>query len=224
MIEYSWDLELKSEISKPYFNTLLDFIKEERKIKNIYPSADNLFYCFQSTPFYRVKVVILGQDPYCNFGQAHGLSFSVLPGCRLPGSLLNIYKELHNDLGISPAKNGTLTYWAKQGVLLLNTVLTVEEGKPGSHFNIGWEFFTNSIIRHLSEANRNIIFVLWGRSALEKSELINNTTNIIITAAHPSPMSANKGFFGSRPFSRINLNLKLLKRRQIDWRLDRIYG
>lgn len=224
MIEYSWNLELKTEISKPYFNMLLNFIEKERKIKNIYPSADNLFYCFRTTPFYRVKVVILGQDPYCNFGQAHGLSFSVLPGCKLPGSLLNIYKELHNDLGVSQSKVGTLTYWARQGILLLNTVLTVEEGKPGSHFNIGWEIFTNSIIRRLSDANRNIIFVLWGKSAFEKSELIDCSTNIVITSAHPSPMSANKGFFGSRPFSRINFNLKLLKRRQINWHLDEFYG
>lgn len=220
MIENSWFLELKSEFSKPYFNSLLKFISEERKLKNIYPADDEIFNCFNFTPYHKVRIVLIGQDPYCNFGQAHGLSFSVLPGCKLPGSLINIYKELYSDLGIFPSKNGSLVKWAHQGILLLNSTLTVEEGKPGSHFNIGWEIFTNSVIKKLSSSGRRIIFVLFGRSAFEKIEFINCSKNIIITSAHPSPMSANKGFFGSRPFSKINFNLKLLKRQQIIWCLD----
>jgi uracil-DNA glycosylase len=220
MIENSWFLELKSEFSKPYFNSLLKFISEERKLKNIYPADDEIFNCFNFTPYHKVRIVFIGQDPYCNFGQAHGLSFSVLPGCKLPGSLINIYKELYSDLGIFPSKNGSLVKWAHQGILLLNSTLTVEEGKPGSHFNIGWEIFTNSVIKKLSSSGRRIIFVLFGRSAFEKIEFINCSKNIIITSAHPSPMSANKGFFGSRPFSKINFNLKLLKRQQIIWCLD----
>lgn len=220
MLDSSWLLELNSEFDKPYFNSLLKFIEGERRYKSVYPSNDDVFASLNITPFYSVKVVILGQDPYCNFGQAHGLSFSVLPGCKPPSSLINIYKELYDDLGILPSKNGHLIKWATQGILLLNTVLTVEEGKPGSHFNLGWEFFTSSVIRRLSSSNENIIFVLWGKSACEKIELIDCSKNIVLTAAHPSPMSANKGFFGSRPFSKINFNLRLLKKRQINWFLD----
>ncbi|HIH2763767.1 MAG TPA: uracil-DNA glycosylase [Candidatus Azoamicus sp.] len=220
MIEKSWFLELKSEFEKPYFNSLLNFIEEERKVKSIYPSDDKIFDCFSATPFYKVKIVFIGQDPYCNFGQAHGLAFSVLPGCKIPSSLFNIYKELYNDLGIPPSKNGYLIKWAEQGILLLNASLTVEEGKPGSHFNIGWEVFTNAVVKALSSSGRKIIFVLFGKSAFEKIEAINCNKNLVITAAHPSPMSADKGFFGSRPFSKINFNLKLLKQQQINWCLD----
>ncbi|CAB3976313.1 uracil-DNA glycosylase [Candidatus Azoamicus ciliaticola] len=220
MIESSWFLELKSEFSKPYFNNLLKFVESERKVKNIYPSDDNIFNCLNAAPYYKVRIVLIGQDPYCNFGQAHGLAFSVLPQCKLPSSLMNIYKELYMDLGVLPAKHGYLMKWANQGILLLNSSLTVEEGKPGSHFNIGWEVFTNNIIKKISSSGRKIIFVLFGKSAFEKIEFINCTKNIVITSAHPSPMSANKGFFGSRPFSKINFNLKLLKRQQINWCLD----
>ncbi|HIH2762815.1 MAG TPA: uracil-DNA glycosylase [Candidatus Azoamicus sp.] len=220
MIEKSWFLELKSEFRKPYFNSLLNFIEAERKVKSIYPSDEKIFDCFNATPFYKVKIVLIGQDPYCNFGQAHGLAFSVLPGCKLPSSLVNIYKELYSDLGIFPSKNGYLIKWAEQGVLLLNASLTVEEGTPGSHFNIGWEVFTNSVIKTLSSSGRKIIFVLFGKSAFEKIEIINCNKNLVITSAHPSPMSANKGFFGSRPFSKINFSLKLLKQQQINWCLD----
>lgn len=220
MIENSWFLELKSEFSKSYFNNLLKFIEVERKVKNIYPSDDKIFNCFSATPYHKVRIVFIGQDPYCKFGQAHGLSFSVLPECKLPSSLINIYKELYTDLGVFPAKHGYLMNWANQGILLLNSVLTVEDGKPGSHFNIGWEIFTNNIIRKLSSSGKKIIFVLFGKSAFEKTEFINCNKNIVITSAHPSSMSANKGFFGSRPFSKINYNLKLLKRQQINWCLD----
>jgi uracil-DNA glycosylase len=220
MIESSWFLEFKSEFGKPYFNNLLKFIESERKVKNIYPSDDKIFNCFGATPYYKVKIVFIGQDPYCNFGQAHGLSFSVLQGCKLPSSLINIYKELYMDLGVLPSKHGYLMKWASQGILLLNSSLTVEEGKPGSHFNIGWEIFTNNIIKKLSSSGRKIIFVLFGKSAFEKIEFINCNKNIVITSAHPSPISAHKGFFGSRPFSKINFNLKLLKKQQINWCLD----
>ena len=220
MIESSWFLEFKSEFGKSYFSNLLKFIESERKVKNIYPSDDKIFNCFSATPYYKVKIVFIGQDPYCNFGQAHGLSFSVLPECKLPSSLINIYKELYMDLGVLPSKHGYLMKWASQGILLLNSSLTVEEGKPGSHFNIGWEIFTNNIIKKLSSSGRKIIFVLFGKSAFEKIEFINCSKNIVITSAHPSPISAHKGFFGSRPFSKINFNLKLLKRQQINWCLD----
>lgn len=219
-IEKSWHLKLQNEFLKPYFKSLCEVIKFERKFKIIYPLESDTFSCFNFVNFYDVKVVIVGQDPYCNANQAHGLAFSVLPKVKIPSSLVNIYKELYNDLGIIPSKNGNLENWAKQGVLLLNTVLTVEDGKPGSHFNFGWELFSDAVIKMLSESNRHIIFVLWGKLALEKSELINFDKNIILHSAHPSPMSVNRGFFGSRPFSKINFNLKVFGKKEINWRLD----
>lgn len=219
-IEKSWFIKLKSEIDKPYFSALLDYVEERRKVINVYPSRENMFFCFDLTPFNEVNVVILGQDPYCNVGQANGLAFSVNLGQALPGSLVNIYKELHNDLGYYPSKNGDLSKWGKQGVLLLNTILTVEEKLPGSHFNIGWEFFTSAVINALISSNRSIIFVLWGKNAFEKSDIIDCEKNIIFSSAHPSPMSVNKGFFNSRPFSKINFSLMMLRKKKIDWSLD----
>lgn len=218
-IDNSWYDKIKNEFNKPYFINLLDFLEKERFNKIIYPANSEIFSCFRLTSFYNVKVVILGQDPYCNYDQANGLAFSVSCGNKLPPTLINIYKELYSDLGIKNFLNGDLSNWAKQGVLLLNSFLTVEQNKPGSHSNIGWEFFTNFIIKLLSDADKNIIFVLWGKSAYDKIDLIDYKTNIILTSSHPSPISANKGFFGSRPFSKINFNLKMLIKKEIDWRI-----
>lgn len=220
LIEKSWICRFQHEISKAYFNNLCDFIKIERESKIIYPVDDLIFNCFNITSFYDVKVVILGQDPYCGAGQAHGLAFSVMLKGVLPKSLINIYKELQTDLGISSSKSGDLTKWAKQGVLLLNSVLTVEHGKPGSHFNFGWEIFTDFVISLLSMSNRNVIFVLLGKSAFDKIGLINLERNLVIVSSHPSDISVKKGFFGSRLFSKININLKLFGKSEIDWRLD----
>lgn len=219
-IEKSWYCKLYNELSKPYFKNLLSFIDSERKLKKVYPSPENVFSCFNFTSFYDVRVVIVGQDPYCNAGQATGLAFSVPTGVGLPISLLNIYRELYNDLGIYPSKNGDLINWSKQGILMLNCVLTVEDGKPGSHFNFGWEFFTNFVIKLLSDSNRSILFVLLGKIALDKADFIDFDNNLVIFAAHPSPMSAYKGFFGSRLFSKINFNLKILMRKEINWKVD----
>ncbi len=219
LTEKSWAYKLHNEFLKNYFKDLYQFVNLRRESKIIYPSNDEVFFCFNVLPFDKVRVVIIGQDPYCNHGQAHGLAFSSFSG-SLPGSLLNIYKELFDDLGLRPSKYGNLINWARQGVLLLNTVLTVEAGSPGSHFNIGWEFFTNFVIKLLSESERSVIFLLWGRSAFEKSEFINIDKNIVFTAAHPSPMSAKNGFFGSRHFSKVNFSLKMLKEKEINWFLD----
>lgn len=218
-MDSSWSYILRSEFSKPYFINLIDFIKDERKNKCIYPPDELLFSSLKLTSFNDVKVVILGQDPYCNVGQANGLAFSVPLNFSLPPTLINIYKELFNDLGIKNSFNGDLSKWARQGVLLINSILTVEAKKPGSHFNIGWEFFTNRIIEILSESGRNIIFVLWGKSAIEKMDFISYEKNIVFTSSHPSPVSSDKGFFGSRPFSRINFNLRFLMKSEIDWRI-----
>jgi uracil-DNA glycosylase len=219
LFDRSWCTRINSEFSKSYFRNLFNFINSERKSKIIYPSNELIFSCFNFTSFDDVKVVILGQDPYCG-GQAHGLAFSVVNGYKIPGSLFNIYKELYYDLGINPSKSGNLIKWAKQGVLLLNTVLTVEHGLPGSHFNIGWEFFTNFVISLLSTSGNRIIFVLWGKSAFEKVDLIDSSRNMIIVSSHPSSNSAQKGFFGSRPFSKINFELRNLNKKEIDWRLN----
>jgi len=195
--------------------SLLDFIKKEKKI--IYPFFDDIFYCFKVTPFDNVNVVILGQDPYCFEKQAHGLSFSVPEGIALPSSLKNIYKELNDDLGIPISNNGCLLNWSYQGVLLLNIALTVEKGKPGSHLDIGWEIFTDKVIKLLSESKKKIIFVLWGKHALSKQNLIDLKKNFIISSSHPSGKSSFISFFGSRPFSKINMHLKLMNESLINW-------
>lgn len=211
---------MSDEFKKFYMINLYSFLNKEFKTKIIYPKFDDIFNCFKITPFDRVRVVILGQDPYCGENQAHGLAFSVLPGCSLPDSLVNIYKELYDDLGIVIKKRGCLTKWAEQGVLLLNSSLTVESGKPGSHANIGWEFFTNKVIKILSARDRKIIFVLWGKDALSKQEFIDVKKHSLISSSHPSSKSAFKGFFGSRPFSKINMHLKLMEEKLIDWNLE----
>ena len=217
ILDKNWYSILKNELTKAYMQKLFDFISNERKNKNIYPPHDNMFTCLNKTPFKKVKVVILGQDPYCSKGQADGLAFSVPYYIELPGSLKNIYKELYDDLGIPIAQSGCLFKWAEQGVLLLNSVLTVEENKPGSHFGKGWEKFTDNIIDLISYNNNKTVFVLWGKYASKKQKFINLGKHVVFTASHPSDKSANVSFFGSRPFSKINMYLKLTSRSIINW-------
>lgn len=207
MFNNSWDIILKEEMDKEYFIKLKEFIINERKSKNIYPPAKDLFSAFRLTEFDNIKVVILGQDPYHEEGEAMGLSFSVREGIKMPPSLMNIFKELYSDLGIKRIKTD-LSDWAKQGVFLLNTVLTVEEGKPNSHKDKGWELFTDEVIKKISNVKENIVFILWGNNAREKESIIDKNKHYIICSPHPSPFSANKGFFGSKPFSKTNKYLE----------------
>ncbi len=211
-----WDLVLKDELEKDYFKKLGIFVKNEYKNKTIYPAYNNIFKALRLTDYDKVKVVILGQDPYHGVNEAHGLSFSVLEGVRRPPSLDNIFKELYSDLGIK-RENNNLTDWALQGVLLLNSVLTVEKDKAFSHSNKGWEIFTDTIIERLNERNSPVIFVLWGNAARSKKALIDQNKHYIIESAHPSPLSASRGFFGSKPFSRINKILCDNNEKEIEW-------
>ncbi|PEJ58587.1 uracil-DNA glycosylase [Bacillus sp. AFS002410] len=212
-----WREKLKSEFDKPYFKDLMRFLEEEYKNQTIYPEKDHLFQALNECSYEDCKVVILGQDPYHQPGQAHGLSFSVLPGVKIPPSLRNVYKELNSDLGIEIPTSGYLNNWANQGILLLNTVLTVREGEPNSHKNKGWEVFTNTILSELNKHERPIIFVLWGKHAQAKEELITSSHHVILKAHHPSPLSASRGFFGSKPFSQINQKLEEFQMEAIDW-------
>ncbi|QKS73349.1 uracil-DNA glycosylase [Paenalkalicoccus suaedae] len=214
-----WQEQLGPELDKPYFHKLREFLKEEYKHHRIYPPKDEVMSAFHTTSYSDTKVVILGQDPYHGFGQAHGLSFSVRPGVTLPPSLRNIYKELHNDLGLPIPEHGYLQSWAKQGVLLLNTVLTVREGTPQSHQGQGWEEFTNQAIDQLNKRDRPVIFLLWGKHAQGKKERIDTEKHRILESPHPSPFSATRGFFGSRPFSKINDILVEWQEEPIDWEL-----
>ena len=200
----TWNEILAEEIQKDYYQELQDFVQKRRAEVRVFPEEKNVFNALELTPFESVKVVILGQDPYHGFGQAHGLSFSVQKGIPLPPSLKNIYKELQEDLGGELPTEGDLSHWAKQGVLLLNTVLTVEEGNANSHKGMGWETLTNRLIESLNELNHPVIFILWGKPAQEKEKLITNPSHVILKAPHPSPLSAYRGFFGSKPFSRVN--------------------
>ena len=218
-IESSWKRVLQEEFNKSYFSELKEFLIEEKKKYRIYPPGGLIFNAFNHTPFEKVKVVFLGQDPYHGRGQAHGLCFSVPAGIPPPPSLMNIFKELSDDLKIPPPAHGNLEKWANQGVLLLNATLTVRENQAGSHQNKGWETFTDTVIASLSQKRRNIIFVLWGNYAIAKRNLIDSTHHHILTAAHPSPLSAYKGFFGCRHFSKINEILKQNGMEQIEWRL-----
>ena len=211
-----WDLVLKDELEKDYFKKLGIFVKNEYKNKTIYPAYNNIFKALRLTDYDKVKVVILGQDPYHGVNEAHGVSFSVLEGVRRPPSLDNIFKELYSDLGIK-RENNNLTDWALQGVLLLNSVLTVEKDKAFSHSNKGWEIFTDTIIERLNERNSPVIFVLWGNAARSKKALIDQNKHYIIESAHPSPLSASRGFFGSKPFSRINKILRDNNEKEIEW-------
>ena len=200
----TWNEILAEEMQKDYYQELQAFVQKRRAEVRVFPEEKNVFTALELTPFESVKVVILGQDPYHGFGQAHGLSFSVQKGTPLPPSLKNIYKELQEDIGGNLPTEGDLTHWAKQGVLLLNTVLTVEEGNANSHKGKGWEKLTNRLIDSLNEMKHPVIFILWGKPAQDKEKLITNPNHVILKAPHPSPLSAYRGFFGSKPFSRVN--------------------
>jgi uracil-DNA glycosylase len=213
----SWSLLLGDELTKPYFHDLRQFLAAERAQHQVFPPDDRVFTALELTPFDAVRVVILGQDPYHDVGQAHGLAFSVLPGVKLPASLRNIFKELHDDIGCATPTHGCLISWAQQGVLLLNAVLTVRAHQANSHRGKGWETFTDAIIRRLNERNDPIIFVLWGKPAQLKKKLIDTNKHVILESPHPSPLSAYSGFFGSRPFSKINQALQGWNLPAIDW-------
>ncbi len=200
----TWNEILAEEMKKDYYQELQTFVQKRRAEVRVFPEEKNVFNALELTPFESVKVVILGQDPYHGFGQAHGLSFSVQKGIPLPPSLKNIYKELQEDIGGELPTEGDLSHWAKQGVLLLNTVLTVEEGNANSHKGKGWERLTNRLIESLNELKHPVIFILWGKPAQDKEKLITNLNHVILKAPHPSPLSAYRGFFGSKPFSRVN--------------------
>ena len=222
MIENDWLAELGAEFRKPYYKTLYEFVKTEYSTTQIFPPADDIFNAFHLTPLSQVKVVILGQDPYHNVGQAHGLCFSVKPEVDIPPSLVNIYKELQDDLGCYIPNNGYLVKWAKQGVLLLNTVLTVRAHQANSHRGRGWEEFTDAAIEALNRQDRPIVFILWGRPAQSKKRMLNNPNHLILEAPHPSPLSAYNGFFGSKPFSRTNRFLQEHGEEAIDWQIENI--
>lgn len=216
MINKKWDKILEEEFKKDYFKELGIFVKNEYKNKTIFPPYENIFDALRFTDYDKVKVVVLGQDPYHGLGEAHGLSFSVRENVKMPPSLQNIFKELYNDLGIKRTKSD-LTDWAKEGVLLLNSIMTVEKDKPLSHKNKGWEIFTDNIISELNKREDPVIFLLWGSFARSKKELITNKRHKIIESVHPSPLSASRGFFGSKPFSKINNYLKEMNKEEIKW-------
>jgi uracil-DNA glycosylase len=221
-IPKGWKDELEGETRKPYFHALEDFVRAEREKYTVYPPAADVFNALKLTPYAAARVLILGQDPYHDEGQAHGLAFSVKPGVPPPPSLLNIFKELRSDVGFSIPNNGYLVPWAEQGVLLLNAVLTVRAHQAGSHQGKGWEVFTDAAIRALSEREEPLVFVLWGNYAKKKLALIDAQRHRVIAGAHPSPLSANRGFFGSRPFSKINAYLMEFGQPPIDWQLPNI--
>ena len=218
-IESSWKTVLREEFNKPYFAGLKNILLEEKKKFRVYPPGPLIFNAFRLTPFDRVRVVLLGQDPYHGPGQAHGLCFSVMKGIAPPPSLVNIFKEIQNDLGIPIPSHGNLERWARQGVLLLNATLTVRANQAGSHQRQGWETFTNAVIRELSKQRVGLVFLLWGKFAQEKEALIDSNRHYILRAAHPSPFSAYNGFFGCRHFSKTNEILQKHGLEEIDWRI-----
>ena len=216
----SWDNLLKEEFQKEYYQVLRKNLAQEYKTRTIYPAMENIFNALKYTSFEDVKILLLGQDPYHGPNQAHGLCFSVQKGVDKPPSLKNMFKELESDLGIKAPSHGCLTDWAKQGVLLLNTVLTVREGEPNSHKKLGWTIFTDKIIELLNEREDPVIFVLWGRNAIDKLPLITNTNHYVLTAAHPSPLSASRGFLGCKHYSKINNILPSIGKEPIDWKIS----
>lgn len=216
-IEPSWKSELAEEWDKEYFASLTDFVRKEYATKQIFPPGKQIFAAFNATPFQEVKVVILGQDPYHDVGQANGLCFSVNDGIPFPPSLRNIFKEIHNDTGAPIPESGDLTRWAKQGVLLLNATLTVEAHHAASHQRHGWEQFTDQVITHLSQNRENIVFILWGSFAISKKALIDQSKHLVLTSVHPSPLSASRGFFGNRHFSKTNEYLSSHGKTPIVW-------
>lgn len=221
-LDKTWKEALEDEFGKTYFKELKKFLQEEKAAgQTVYPLGANIFTAFNLTPFDKVKVVLLGQDPYHGPRQAHGLSFSVLDGITPPPSLKNIFKELHDDIGAAIPQNGDLSKWAKEGVFLLNAILTVRAHKPASHQKKGWEEFTDAVIKTLSDKREGLVFILWGKFAQSKEELIDTKKHYILKAAHPSPFSADKGFFGSKPFSKTNKILEKLGKEPIDWDLTK---
>lgn len=221
-INNDWLEALNEEFRKPYYKKLFETVTREYQTQQIFPPADDIFNAFHLTPLADVKVVILGQDPYHGDGQAHGLSFSVKPGIQIPPSLVNIYQELHDDLGCRIPSHGYLTKWASQGVLMLNTVLTVRAHQANSHRGIGWEEFTDAAIRVLNAQDRPIVFILWGRPAQMKKRMLDNPKHLILEAPHPSPLSSYRGFFGSKPFSKANQFLREHGVEEIDWQIDEL--
>ena len=221
-IQNDWLLALQGEFRQPYYKKLFQTVNEEYRTRKIFPPSDDIFNAFHLTPLKDVKVVILGQDPYHGDGQAHGPCFSVRPGVDIPPSLVNIYKELHDDLGCTIPNHGCLTKWARQGVLLLNTVLTVRAHQANSHKGIGWEEFTDAAIRQVDKQDRPVVFILWGRPAQMKRAMLHNPKHLILEAPHPSPLSAYRGVFGSRPFSQANRFLEAQGVAPIDWQIDPI--
>lgn len=214
----SWKKILTPEFSKDYFKTLTQFVTNEYTIKTIYPNQEHIFQALNLCPFNKTKIVIIGQDPYHGPNQANGLSFAVHKNITLPPSLKNIFKEIQSDLHITPIHNGDLSRWAKQGVLLLNATLTVQDQIPGSHQNKGWEIFTDSVIQKLSEEKEHLVFILWGNYAKKKGLIIDKSKHLVIESQHPSPFSARNGFFGSKPFSQTNKYLKKYNQKEIDWK------
>ena len=219
MIGNDWDLALDEEFKKDYFLKIMEFIDEEYDKKTIYPPYDDIFNAFKLTPLHNVKVVILGQDPYHEFGQAHGLAFSTPEGRPIPRSLKNIFKEINEEFSYPIPESGCLEDWAKQGVFLLNTVLTVEDGNANSHSKCGWQTFTDNVISLLNDQNQPIVFLLWGKQAEKKKELITNQNHLVLITSHPSPFSARRGFFGSNHFKQANEFLKENDLKEIDWKL-----
>ena len=223
-ISNDWLPALQGEFKKPYYKKLHQTIIEEYSTKTIFPAAEDIFNAFHLTMLKDIKVLILGQDPYHDIGQAHGLCFSVKPEVEIPPSLLNIYKELQEDIGCYMPNNGYLGKWAQQGVMLLNTVLTVRAHQANSHRGIGWEEFTDAAIRILNQQERPIVFILWGKPAQTKVSMLNNSKHLILTAPHPSPLSSYRGFFGSKPFSKTNTFLRANGFDEIDWQIENIGG
>ena len=214
-----WKNLLRDEFSRNYFIELQEFLAQEMKKHQVFPPKEKIFNAFKFTPYAKVKVLLLGQDPYHDDGQAHGLCFSVMPGVKLPPSLRNMFKELDADLGIPCSDNGCLEHWAQQGVMLLNTVLTVRAHEAASHHGYGWEKFTDAVIRAVNNRPEPVVFVLWGGHAQKKAELIDAGRHVVISGAHPSPLSAYRGFFGSRPFSKINQALIQSGYSPVDWKI-----
>lgn len=216
-IAASWKKNLLDEFTKPYFIELINFVKEEYKKQTVYPPGKEIFRAFDCCEFDDVKIVIIGQDPYHGAGQANGLCFSVREGVRNPPSLMNIFKEIHSDIGKPIPKSGDLERWSHQGVLLLNATLTVRASDPGSHQNKGWEIFTDAVIKEVSDRKEHVVFLLWGAYAQKKGEIIDRKKHLVLMSAHPSPFSADRGFFGSKHFSKANAYLKTKGEKEIDW-------
>lgn len=216
-IEGSWRDLLRNEFDQPYFHQLAEFVRSEYNSQKVFPPGSQIFQAFEASPVDNIKVVILGQDPYHGPNQAHGLCFSVNEGVPIPPSLVNIFKEIQNDLGKSPPTNGNLSRWAQQGVLLLNATLTVRKGSPGSHQNQGWETFTDAVIKNISDTHEHIVFMLWGAYAQNKGAVINRTRHLVLASPHPSPFSAHRGFLGNKHFSKCNAYLEKQGKSAIEW-------